>query len=143
MQLEIYLQETERLAAKHQNVLLEISDQIKINDELGTIEEQAMLHSVQVVIENAIGKARHLLKMHNKKVPVSVYDLFEDLKANGFINHQDLNQWKKVIGLRNTIVHEYMKVDVELLKKVILEKQYKFVLQFLKKPFDRFLVSSK
>ena len=102
-----------------------------------------MLHSIQVVIENATGKARHLLKMHNKKVPVSEYDLFEDLKANGFINQQDLNQWKKVIGLKNTIVHECMNVDLELLKKVVLEKQYKFVLQFLKKPFDRFLVSSK
>lgn len=143
MQLEIYQQETEKLAKKHQSILLEIRGQIEANDELSLIEEQAMLHSIQVVIENAIGKARHLLKMHNKKVPVSGYDLFEDLKANGFINQQDLNQWKKVIGLRNTIVHEYMKVDLELLKKVILEKQYKFVIQFLNAPFDQFVEKSK
>jgi len=107
------------------------------------IEEQAMLHSIQVVIENAIGKARHLLKMHNKKVPVSGYDLFEDLKAYGFINQQDLNQWKKVIGLKNTIVHECMNVDLELLKKVVLEKQYKFVIHFLNAPFDQFVEKSK
>ncbi|MCP4075412.1 MAG: DUF86 domain-containing protein [Gammaproteobacteria bacterium] len=143
MQLEIYQQETEKLAKKHQSILLEIKGQIEANDELSLIEEQAMLHSIQVVIENAIGKARHLLKMHYKKVPVSGYDLFEDLKANGFINQQDLNQWKKVIGLRNTIVHEYMKVDLELLKKVILEKQYKFVIQFLNAPFDQFVAKSK
>ncbi|MBN4063717.1 DUF86 domain-containing protein, partial [Cardiobacterium sp. AH-315-I02] len=88
------------------------------------IEEQAMLHSLQITIENATGKARHILKSHNRKVPISAYDLFEELISQGYIHLEELKQWKKIIGLRNTIVHEYMKVNMELVTNVVLEKKY-------------------
>ena len=143
MQLEIYQQETQKLSEKHRKVLVEIRSQIEKNNEASLIEEQAMLHSLQITIENAIGKARHILKLHNKKVPVNAYDLFEELKSQGFIQLEELNQWKKIIGLRNTIVHEYMKVNMKLVTNVILEKKYEFVLAFLNLPFDHFVDESK
>jgi uncharacterized protein YutE (UPF0331/DUF86 family) len=139
MRLKLYQQETQKLSEKHKKILAEIHHQIEKNNELSAIEEQAALHSLQTTIENAIGKARHLLKSHNKKVPVSAYDLFEELKSQGFIQLQELNQWKKIIGLRNTIVHEYMKVNMEMVTNVILEKKYEFVLAFLNLPFEHFL----
>ena len=112
------------------------------NNGLSLIEEQAVLHSLQITIENAIGKARHILKLHNKEVPVSAYDLFEELKSQGFIQSQELSQWKKIIGLRNIIVHEYMKVNMEMVTNVILEKKYEFVLAFLNLPFEHFVGES-
>lgn len=139
MRLKIYQQETQKLSEKHKKVLVEIHHQIEINNGLSLIEEQAVLHSLQVTIENAIGKARHILKLHNKEVPVSAYDLFEVLKSQGFIQSQELNQWKKIIGLRNVIVHEYMKVNMEMVTNVILEKKYEFVLEFLNLPFEHFV----
>jgi len=103
--------------------------------DLSLIEEQAMLHALQIIIENAIGKARHLLKAKNEKVPISAYDLFEQLKNLGFMDDETLEKWKKVIGLRNTIVHEYMKIDIPLVKTIVKEEKYGFVLDFLNIPF--------
>ena len=142
MRLKIYQQETQKLSEKHKKVLAEIHRLIEKNSGLSLIEEQAVLHSLQITIENAIGKARHILKLHNKEVPVSAYDLFEELKSQGFIQSQELSQWKKIIGLRNVIVHEYMKVNMELVTNVILEKKYEFVLAFLNLPFEHFVGES-
>lgn len=137
MRLEIYQQETQKLSEKHKNILAEIHHQLEINNGLSQIEEQAALHSLQVTIENAIGKARHVLKLHKKTVPASAYDLFEVLESQGVIQSKELSQWKKIIGLRNVIVHEYMKVNMEMVKNVIIEKKYEFVLAFLNTPFEQ------
>lgn len=139
MYLELYQQETEKLAERNGRLLNELLNKLAHTAELSMIEELAMLHALQVIIENVIGKARHLLKAKNEKVPVSAYDLFERLKELGLINHEAQLKWKKIIGLRNTIVHEYMKVNITLIKTIVKNGQYKFVLDFLNSPFTTFL----
>ncbi len=49
-----------------------------------------------------------------------------------------LQEWKKIIGLRNTILHKYMKVNITLVKTVVKKEQYGFVLDFLNTPFKHF-----
>lgn len=131
MQFELYQQETEKQAKNHLEVLEEINEQIKVNGRLSNIEERAMMHTLQVLIENSIGKARQILKLNKKTVPISAYDLFIDLKKEGCIHAKDLEQWKSIVGLRNSIVHEYMKVDIALLQNIVINKQYMFVYDFL------------
>ena len=46
---------------------------------------------------------------------------------------------EKIIGLRNTIVHEYMKVNITLVKTIVKNEQFRFVLDFLNSPFAQFL----
>ena len=135
MYLELYQQETEKLAARNGKLLSELHNKLKDTAELTIIEEQAMLHALQVIIENAIGKARHLLKAKNKKVPISAYDVFEQLQQLNLIDTETKQEWKKIIGLRNTIVHEYMKVNIALVKAVVKNEKYRFVLDFLNHPF--------
>jgi uncharacterized protein YutE (UPF0331/DUF86 family) len=48
----------------------------------------------------------------NGRVPISAYDLFEQPKNLGLMNTEALQEWKIIIGLRNTIVHEYMKINI-------------------------------
>ncbi len=139
MYLDLYQQETEKLAEKQSRVLNELHDKIINHADLSLIEEQAMLHSLQIIIEKSIGKARQILKAKEEKVPVSGYELFEKMEAMRLINNQELKEWKKVIGLRNTIVHEYMKIDIMLVKNIVTEEQYLFVLGFLNAPFSQFL----
>ena len=139
MYLELYQQETEKLAERNGKMLNELRNKLVHTAEFSMIEEQAMLHALQVIIENAIGKARHLLKAKNEKVPVSAYDLFERLQELGLINHEARQKWKKIIGLRNTIVHEYMKINITLVKTIVINEQYSFVRDFLNSPFTQFL----
>lgn len=135
MYLELYQKETEKLAERNGKLLKELHNKLMLTADLSLIEEQAMLHTLQIIIENAIGKARHLLKAKNEKVPISAYDLFEQLKSLDVIDDAALQEWKKIIGLRNTIVHEYMKIDIPLVKIIVKEEKYGFVLDFLNIPF--------
>ncbi len=138
MYLELYQHETEKLVERNGALLNELRDKLGMQSELSVLEEQAMLHTLQVLIENAIGKAKHLLKSKNKKVPVSAYDLFESLYRVNFIDEKELQEWKKIIGLRNTIVHEYMKINIALIKTIVRHKHYQIVIDFLNTPFAAF-----
>jgi uncharacterized protein YutE (UPF0331/DUF86 family) len=139
MYLELYQKETEKLAERNGKLLNELHNKLMQTADLSIIEEQAMLHALQIIIENAIGKARHLLKAKNEKVPISAYDLFEQMKSLDLIDDRALQEWRKIIGLRNTIVHEYMKVNITLVKTIVKKEQYSFVLDFLNTPFTQFL----
>jgi Mlc titration factor MtfA (ptsG expression regulator) len=67
MYLELYQKETEKLAERNGKLLKELRNKLMQNPDFSLIEEQAMLHALQIIIENAIGKARHLLKTKNEK----------------------------------------------------------------------------
>jgi len=138
MYLELYQKETEKLAERNGRLLNELHNKLVQTAELSIIEEQAMLHALQVIIENAIGKARHLLKAKNQKVPISAYNLFEQLKSLSLMDDKVLQEWKRIVGLRNTIVREYMKVNITLVKTIVKKEQYRFVLDFLNTPFTQF-----
>ena len=138
MQSDLYQIETEKLAVRNGNLLDELATRLDSHEVLSPLEEQAMLHLLQVIIENAIGKARHLLKRRNIKPPVSAYDVFEEMLISKLIDIEQQNQWKKIVGLRNTLVHEYMKIQIDIVKDMVKNRHYSFVLDFLLKPFDQF-----
>ena len=68
MYLERYQKETEKLAERNGKLLKELCNKLMQNSDLSLIEEQAMFHALQIIIEIAIGKTRHLLKAKNEKV---------------------------------------------------------------------------
>lgn len=74
--------------------------------QLSWLGQNGVLHALQVLIENSIGKAKHLLKAANEPVPVSAYDAFESLARRGEISTEELDQWNSTIGLRNRIVRD-------------------------------------
>lgn len=86
-----------------------------------------------MLIENAIGKAKQLLKVHNEPVPVSAYDAFAALARCGEIEQDALSAWNAVIGLRNRIVHDYMNVDMSKVMELLISEKDKFITEFLLK----------
>lgn len=103
---------------------------------LTRLEQSGVLHALQVLIENAIGKSKHWLKLMGQDVPVSAYDAFFSLEREGVITQHELLQWNVVIGLRNRIVHDYMGVDIQFIYNLISNNQHKFVGEFLKSPIQ-------
>ncbi len=138
MQSDLYQIETEKLATRSGNLLEELATKLNSGGKFSPLDEQAMLHLLQVAIENAIGKAKHILKRRGMKPPVSAYDVFEELLAVKVIDAHEQDQWKKIVGLRNTLVHEYMKIQFDMVKDMVMNRQYNFVLDFLRKPFEQF-----
>ena len=67
-------------------------------------------------------------------MPVSAYDAFASLTRMGAIQDEALLRWNDVIGIRNRIVHDYMNIDMNIIKNLVKNEQYRFVVDFLVSP---------
>lgn len=117
MRLELYQAETARVATEQTALLNEAQHILALGKELSRLEQNGVLHALQVLVENATGKSKQLLKAANEPVPVSAYDAFERLVRRGEINQTELERWNLVIGMRNRIVHEYMNLIYQLISQ--------------------------
>jgi len=134
MRLELYQAETARIATEQTALLNDAQKTMASGKELSRLEQNGVLHALQVLVENTIGKSKQLLKAAGEPVPVSAYESFESLVRLGIVNTLDLDQWNSIIGLRNRIVHNYMNIDMRLDLQLVNNKQYLFLTDFLCKP---------
>ena len=73
MRLDLYQRETAAIAALQGGLLDEAAQILKSGQTLSRLEQNGVLHALQLLIGNAIGKAKHLLKALNQPVPVSAF----------------------------------------------------------------------
>ena len=136
MRFDLYQAETARIAAEQQALLNTARSIIESGKPLSALEQGGVLHALQIIIENAIGKAKHWLKASNQPVPVSAYDAFQALANIGAISQDSLPEWNAVIGLRNRIVHDYMNIDMGQVLSLVTANKPQFIVDFLSKQFD-------
>ncbi|MGH9432938.1 MAG: type VII toxin-antitoxin system HepT family RNase toxin, partial [Terriglobia bacterium] len=70
--------------------------------------------------ETAIDLANHVIRVHKLGIPVSSADSFELLKAERVIDSRLAERMRKMVGFRNTVVHQYTKVDISIVEAVIV-----------------------
>ena len=134
MRLDLYYAECCRIAVEQSALLKEAQQKLINRQALSKLEQNGALHGLQILIENAIGKTKHLLKASGETVPVSAYDSFASLHAKKYISDAELQQWNAAVGLRNRIVHEYMNVDMSVVFALIEQQDYQFIVDFLRQP---------
>lgn len=136
MRLDLYQAETARIATE-QSAMLALAKQCLVDGlTLSPLEQGGVLHALQILIENAIGKAKQLLKAQDEAVPVSAYDAFAALARRGIIPQDQLPAWNAIIGLRNRIVHDYMNIDMQRVQELVAMGRHEFVTVFLLKPIS-------
>lgn len=138
MRLDLYQAETAQIARQYGALLEEARHQLVNDQTLSGLEQNGVLRAIQVLIENAIGKAKQIIKARGEAVPVSAYDAIAALVRLNAISEADLPSWNAAIGLRNRIVHEYMNLDIEMVLELVQENQHEFVVEFLLNPLDVF-----
>jgi uncharacterized protein YutE (UPF0331/DUF86 family) len=136
MRLDLYHAECCRIADEQSSLLQEAKQKLINKQSLSKLEQNGALHGLQILIENAIGKTKHLLKVLGESVPVSAYDSFASLHAKKQITDTQLQQWNAAVGLRNRIVHEYMNVDMTVVFTLIEQQGYQFIVDFLRQPIS-------
>lgn len=136
MRLDLYQAETARVAAQQGALLEQARAILASRRELTALEQSGVLHALQVLVENAIGKAKHWLKARNELVPISGYDAFQALSGAGLIDQADLVAWNAVVGLRNRIVHDYMNIDMPQVLVWIASCKDQFIVEFLLKEIE-------
>lgn len=136
MRLDLYQAEAARVAREQQALLEQARAILAQGRSLTPLEQGGVLHALQVLVENAIGKAKQLLKARGRPVPVSDYDAFSALVDLGLIEHQALADWNAAVGLRNRIVHDYMNIDMGQVLALVAGNKPQFIVDFLSKQFD-------
>ena len=86
---------------------------------LSNLEYRAAERTLQVSIEACIGVAKHWAKTLAGHTPQDAYQAFEILAQRGELSPDTLIGWRKIIGLRNTLVHDYLNIDPEIILSVI------------------------
>ena len=135
MRLDLYQLETARIAAEQDVLLNEARAMLQQGLSLRPLEEAGVLHALQVLIENAIGKAKQMLKASGQPVPVSAHDAFAALATHQMIDAADVPAWQSVVGLSNRIVHDYMNIDMAQVRAWVQAGKDEFVARILLKPF--------
>lgn len=83
-----------------------------------TAQDAAVLNVLRAC-EQAIDLANHLIKTHKMGIPSSSAESFDLLHRKFVINAELANRLKKMISFRNTITHEYQRMNLLIVKSVI------------------------
>lgn len=100
--------------------------------ELSNFEYRAAERLLQISIEAGIGVAKQWAKQLGAS-PVDSYSCFAALARQELITSDELRNWRKVIGLRNALVHDYLNIDPEIVLDIVRNQHYDDILTFVKK----------
>ena len=106
--------------SRYQAELLEIRA-ILAERLLSNLEYRAAERTLQVTIEACIGIAKQWAKALAGHSPQDAYQAFEILVQRGELAPDSLSGWRKIIGLRNALVHDYLNIDPEIIRSVIAQ----------------------
>jgi uncharacterized protein YutE (UPF0331/DUF86 family) len=91
--------------------------------DLSRYEYRASERTLQILIEACIGIAKHWSYALNKTAPADAYSAFEKLSQLG-IKEVKKVKWRRIIGMRNALVHDYLNIEVEIIATVIKKSSY-------------------
>ncbi|MDZ7924624.1 MAG: DUF86 domain-containing protein [Marinagarivorans sp.] len=121
--LQHYLIEIKKHKQKYRHELDELRQDL-IADNFRSRDYLAVERLLQVYTELCIGLAKHCLKNLQGHSATDAYQTFSQLRELGFLSSDELQEWKKIIGLRNGLVHDYLKIDLSILERIIRESHY-------------------
>jgi len=81
--------------------------------------QDAALLNVMRACETAIDLANYVIRADKLGIPVSSADSFKLLQTARIIDVRLAERMEKMVGFRNTIVHQYTKINIHIVEAVI------------------------
>ncbi|MER2493216.1 type VII toxin-antitoxin system HepT family RNase toxin [Catenovulum sediminis] len=101
------------------------------------IERKAAERVLQILVESCIGISKHWLKLNKINVPSDTYQVFVKVCELGAISQDELVVWRKIVGMRNAIVHDYLNLEPAILVAIIKQQLYLDVVNYGLKMSER------
>ncbi len=98
--------------------------------------QESILFNLQMAIQNCIDIATHIISEEGFGVPGSISEMFYLLEENGYLNVDVTEKMVKAVGFRNLIVHEYGKIELKQVFKVV-QKDIKDLDEYLISIFQK------
>jgi len=140
--LELYLIEAQKHA---NNYLLEL-DELRRDLLIGHFRSRdyrAAERLLQIYTELCIGLSKHWLKSMGSETVSQAYQAFMQLKEKNQITSEELNTWRKIIGMRNGLVHDYLTIDVSVVQGIIEKQHYRQLNDFCTKAIAHLQAANK
>jgi uncharacterized protein YutE (UPF0331/DUF86 family) len=81
--------------------------------------QDAAILNITRASEQAIDLANHLIKIHKMGIPTSSRESFDLLERQGVIPNDLAARLRKMIGFRNTAVHQYQQLNIDIVIEII------------------------
>ena len=104
--------------------------------------QESVLFNIQMAIQNCIDIAAHIISDEGFGIPGSTNEMFYLLEENGYLNNEITEKMVKAVGLRNLVVHEYSKIDLERIFEAT-QKDITDLNEFLKSIFKKLGLAEK
>ncbi|WP_054842031.1 DUF86 domain-containing protein [Vulcanisaeta distributa] len=104
-----------------------ISDYVLLN---------AILHMLQVAIQALIDMGSHIMVEKDLKAPSTYSEIPIYLSQTGVISGDDSKVFRRMIGFRNVLVHNYSQVSIDVLREILAEALYRDLLRIALKLYD-------
>jgi uncharacterized protein YutE (UPF0331/DUF86 family) len=81
--------------------------------------QDAAVLNILRACEQALDLANHIIKAHKMGIPTSSAESFDLLRKKSVIDSALTEKLKKMVHFRNVVIHQYQKMDIEIVKSVI------------------------
>jgi uncharacterized protein YutE (UPF0331/DUF86 family) len=95
-----------------------------------TRQDAAVLNVIRAC-EQAIDLANHVIRSYKMGIPASSAESFEILQKKAVVESELADKLKKMVYFRNLVIHRYQKLELEIVKKVIVSGLDRELFEFL------------
>ena len=85
-------------------------------------KQDAVILNIQRAIQQTIDMGAYLIKKYKFAIPKSSREIFEILEKEKIIDKDLSDNLQKMVGFRNLAIHEYTKLELEIIEYIIKEK---------------------
>ena len=84
--------------------------------------QDAIILNLQRACESSIDAAMHLVRVHRLGIPQETREAFDLLEAAGRLDASLAARLKKMVGFRNVAVHDYQKLNLDIVRHILVER---------------------
>ena len=85
--------------------------------------QDAIVLNLQRACEASIDAAMHLVRIHRLGIPTESRQAFDFLVKAGRLDETLGRKLSAMVGFRNIAVHNYQDIDVDILRRILVERQ--------------------